>query len=84
MFKHLHSGSVKLVSDKSTHGLEFHFGEFPYLGIWAAKNAPFLCIEPWAGIADSVSTNQQLKDKEGIVHLHEGEQFEKSWSVDFY
>ncbi|MBS1574038.1 MAG: aldose 1-epimerase family protein, partial [Bacteroidetes bacterium] len=49
VFKHLNSDKISLLSDKTPHGLEFDFTGFPYLGIWAAKNADFVCIEPWCG-----------------------------------
>jgi len=84
VFKHLNADSVKLESGKTTHGLEFNFEGFPYLGIWAAKNSDFVCIEPWCGIADPVNSNQQLEDKEGINKLKKGESFAKSWSAKFY
>ena len=84
VFKFPTSSMVSLRSDKTNHGLDFNFSEFPFLGIWAAKNADFVCIEPWCGIADSVDTNQQIKDKEGINKLNAGEIFERSWKVSFY
>jgi len=73
-----------LLSDKTTHGLEFDFNGFPYLGIWAAKNADFVCIEPWCGIADNVDTNQQLVNKEGINALDANKSFERSWTANFF
>lgn len=82
VFKNLSSTSVRLVSDKTQHGWQFNFEGFPYLGIWAAKNAPFICIEPWCGIADTVATLQQLSDKEGINCLTSDEKFERSWSFN--
>ena len=62
----------------------FDFADFPYLGIWAAKNADFICIEPWCGIADAVDSNQQLKDKEGINKLPAGELFSRTWVVELF
>ncbi|MES1224505.1 MAG: aldose 1-epimerase family protein [Bacteroidota bacterium] len=79
VFKNLNSDKVSLRSDKNTHGLEFDFSGFPFLGIWAFKNADFVCIEPWCGIADSVDTDQQLVDKEGINKLAANTTFEKTW-----
>ncbi len=81
VFKQLKSGKVSLLSQKTTNGLEFDFTGFPFLGIWAAKNADFVCIEPWCGIADSVTTNQQFQDKEGINKLGAMQVFERAWSV---
>ncbi|WP_010134059.1 aldose 1-epimerase family protein [Ochrovirga pacifica] len=52
------------------------FKNFPYLGIWSAnQEAPFICIEPWHGIADAEDHNQQLEDKEGILTLAPKEEF---------
>lgn len=84
VFKNLQSSSVLLASGKGRHGLRFHFGEFPYLGIWAAPGADFVCIEPWQGIADPVNSSQQLEEKEGIVKLSSSEGFSRQWSVDIF
>jgi galactose mutarotase-like enzyme len=84
VMKYLNSDLVKLKTDKSDHGIEFHFPGFPFLGLWAAKNADFVCIEPWCGIADSTTSNQQLINKEGINLLTAGHQFERGWSVKVY
>ncbi|GAA0549121.1 aldose 1-epimerase family protein [Chitinophaga japonensis] len=81
VLKALASDTVTLKSDKTPHGLEFHFGGFPYLGIWAAKDADFVCIEPWCGIADHVDASGELEEKEGIMRLEAGEVFEKAWWV---
>jgi galactose mutarotase-like enzyme len=84
VFKHLRSGMVTLNSGRDPRGLSFEFSGFPYLGIWAARNADFVCIEPWCGIADSVNTDQQLENKEGIELLHAGENFRRTWTVTVF
>ncbi len=84
VLKKLRSSTVKLLSDKTSHGLEFDFTGFPYLGLWAAGGADFVCIEPWYGIADSVLSDQQLTDKEGINFIAAGESFECTWSVTVF
>lgn len=84
VFKHPASSVVSLKSSKTAHGLHFSFPGFPYLGIWAAKNADFVCIEPWCGIADSVDTDQQFIHKEGINKLSKDEIFERGWEVEFF
>lgn len=84
VFKNLTSTTITLKSDKTPRGLLFDFADFPFLGIWAAKNADFVCIEPWCGIADSIDTNQQLTDKEGINRLTPGDIFERTWTLTFY
>lgn len=84
VFKDLQSRSMQLVSDKTPHGLQVDFPGFPYLGLWASPGADFLCIEPWCGIADSVDANQQLTDKEGILQLASGEEYNVAWQVRFF
>lgn len=81
VFKYLRSASVSLRSDKGSAGITVDIGEFPYLGIWAAKNADFVCIEPWCGIADSVEADRQITHKEGINRLVPGKAFNRAWSV---
>lgn len=81
VFKNYRSDSVVLHTPKSAHSLRFDFPDFPYLGIWAAKNADFVCIEPWCGIADSVNHNQDITQKEGIIELGGNGRFERSWTV---
>lgn len=82
VFKHLKSYYVTLKSQKSPKQLKFEFKNFPYLGIWAAKDADFVCIEPWCGIADSADTNQNLETKEGIISLESKGVFERSFSIE--
>lgn len=84
VFKHLASDTVTLKSDRTPHGLTFHFKGFPYLGIWAAKNADFVCIEPWCGIADHVDASGRLEEKEGIIELAPDGEFERAWSVELF
>jgi len=84
VFKNPASSKVSLKSKKTLHGLDFNFSGFPYLGIWAAKNADFICIEPWCGIADSVDSDQQLTHKEGINQLKKDGVFERSWDLKLY
>jgi galactose mutarotase-like enzyme len=81
VLKHLESDEVQIKSDLHQGGVSFSFEGFPYLGIWAAKDANFICIEPWCGIADSVESIQVLTQKEGIEYLNAGEVFERTWRV---
>ncbi len=64
--------------------LKVSFKGFPDLGIWTKINAPFICIEPWFGHADRVNTNQELKDKEGIVNLKPNNLFQSLYTVEIF
>jgi galactose mutarotase-like enzyme len=84
VFKNLNSTSISVVSDKTPHGVKVEFEGFPYMGIWAAKDANFVCIEPWCGIADNVNASGNLEDKEGVQSLPPHEQFEKTYSIEVF
>lgn len=44
----------------------------PYWGIWKKAGAPFLCLEPWWGIADTENFEGELSEKEGMMALPSG------------
>lgn len=81
VFKNLRSDCISIKSTKHAHGLDFHFHNFPFMGIWAPRNADFVCIEPWCGIADSVEQDQQFETKEGIEKLPAKETWKRQWSI---
>lgn len=71
-------------SDKTTHAVEFTFEDFPYVGIWSVpdKEAPFVCIEPWHGIADTVDASGKLEEKLGIQTLSPLETFASHYMIE--
>ncbi len=81
VFKNLNSSKVSLKSNKSGQVLSVEFEDFPYLGIWAKPNAPYVCIEPWLGIADSEDGNRDFTKKEGILSLESKNFFMASYSI---
>ncbi|HUR11595.1 MAG TPA: aldose 1-epimerase family protein [Flavitalea sp.] len=81
VLKHMKSEKISICSDKTDRRITMDFKGFPYYGIWAAKNAPFICLEPWCGIADSENSSGKLNEKEGIIFLNPDEIFERSWKV---
>lgn len=84
VFKSLQSNRISIVSDKTEHGLTMLFDNFPYMGIWSSKDANFICLEPWCGIADNVDTNQQLINKEGMNILPPKKTFSRTWAVRLF
>lgn len=71
-----------LRNGKNNEKVIFSFSNFPYFGIWAAKNADFVCLEPWQGIADLENHNQELKEKFGIITLEPNTSWNANWSVE--
>lgn len=84
VFKDLKSRKVTLKSNKNGAILSINYDDFPYLGIWAKPNGNYVCIEPWLGIADSEATNQNLKDKEGILSLNSKKTFQASYTIEVH
>ena len=64
--------------------LKVDFPDFPYLGIWTKKNAPYICIEPWLGIADNTNSTGNLVEKEGIQTLEANAEKSVFWSVEIF
>ena len=81
VFKELKSTSMSILSKNNIHGLTVAYKGFPYMGIWSAKDANFVCIEPWCGIADRADTTGILQEKEGIKQLEPNESFSRTWSA---
>ena len=81
VFKQLKSNEV-ILKNKDKSILKVNFDHFPYLGIWTKENAPFLCIEPWCGLADHANHNGNLEEKEGMNHLPAGEDFLRAIRIE--
>lgn len=84
VFKNLASTQISITSNKSKHGLTMQFDGFPYYGIWSAKDANFVCLEPWCGIADNTLASGKLEEKEGIIELAPQNTWQKKWQVSLY
>jgi galactose mutarotase-like enzyme len=66
-------------SRKLTYGapggphLEVAYPDATYLGIWTKPGAPFVCIEPWRGIADPDGFAGDFTAKPGVFNVTPGE-----------
>ena len=68
-----------------THGIQMDFEGFDYLGIWsAAPGCPFVALEPWCGIADTVDTDGVFEHKPGIMCLEPEQSITKTLSVKVF
>lgn len=83
VFKNFATRSLTL-ADNNKPVIRVEFPEFPYLGIWTKRNAPFICIEPWLGIADNLQAVGELKEKEGIQILEGNSNKSVYWSVELF
>ena len=79
-FDKVNSRSVTLFN-KDNAGVRVDFPDFTSLGIWQAKDAPFLCIEPWCGSADFDDCSGVFAEKRGIILLNPDEEKAFTYSI---
>lgn len=60
--------------------LKIDFPDTPWLGLWQKPGAHYMCVEPWAGMADLVGFEGDVWAKQGIMRLEPGE--ERSFRMD--
>ncbi|EWC92850.1 aldose 1-epimerase [Atopobium sp. BS2] len=64
------------------HGIQMDFEGFDYLGIWSATpGCPFVALEPWCGIADTVDCDGIFEHKPGIISLEPGQSIAKTLNI---
>lgn len=81
IFKNITSKNVSLKSKNHGSILSVSYDDFKNLGVWAKPGASYVCIEPWLGIADVESTDQNFKTKEGIIELETGKEYSATYSI---
>lgn len=80
--------SISLKSKKEENYIKVSFKDFPLVGIWTPyyketnTTAPFLCIEPWYGIADNIDSDKIYQNKKYINKLNVGETFVASYDIE--
>ncbi len=81
VFKTLKSKSITILENSKPY-IKINFEKFPNLGIWTVQNAHFICIEPWFGYSDTINSNGNLFEKEGIIILDKNQCFETEYSIE--
>jgi galactose mutarotase-like enzyme len=73
-----------LITKNGQNGLKVTVKDFPLLGIWSKPkaDAPFVCIEPWFGVASVKGQSKELKDKKAIQKLATGSVFECGFAIE--
>ena len=81
VFDNLRSSELSVIESRTGEGFKAKWENFPHLGIWKPIGAPFICIEPWQGMADDIKSVHQLTEKFGILSLEKNERKEHSYQV---
>lgn len=83
VFNDLNIKTLTLKNSNNENFVKLNFKNFPYLGVWSKPSgAPFVCIEPWFGVADDENSNQNFEDKKGIITLQKDEIFSCFYSIE--
>lgn len=73
---------VTLYNKEKQPYLSLHFTA-PVVGLWSppARNAPFVCIEPWYGRCDRAHYSGEFKDRDWMRRLAAGEVFNGGYTI---
>jgi galactose mutarotase-like enzyme len=71
IFDEIHSRSVSYGAGKGPR-IRVSYPDAHYLGVWTRPGAPFICIEPWQGIADEAGFSGDFRNKLGVFTLPPG------------
>lgn len=77
--------SVTLKNKVNEHEIKMTFEKFPLLGIWTNRGkekCPFICIEPWFGMADYVGGPRELMEKAYIQSIYPEDKFVCQYSLE--
>lgn len=81
VFKSLASKSLSVLVYEIEEALHIRYGAFPYLGIWAKPGAPYVCVEPWIGCADTQGRDVEFREKEAVRVVSPGGTHRVSYQV---
>ena len=79
--------SVSLLNLQKGSSVKVSFADFKYVGIWSpiknGKMAPFVCIEPWAGLPDFADAKGELTQRKTIIKLAPKKENAYKYSIEF-
>lgn len=84
VIKDMQSSTLSLVNHQGKKIVSLSADQFPYYGIWSKAPYPFICFEPWEGVADAVDSTGELTQKEGILQLLSSEVFLRGITFRFF
>ena len=80
IFKDLKSEKISLCGPAGEI-LSVSYPYFPFMGIWSKPKAPYVCIEPWIGHADTANSDHNLFNKEGSITLKPNQDYTASYYI---
>ena len=81
VFKDLKSRSATLRNRKTGRTIRVDFPDARYFMIWHKPGAPYICLEPWDGVADTLGSSYAIEEKEGIRILSAGQEYRNTHTI---
>jgi galactose mutarotase-like enzyme len=71
IFDQIRSRHITYGADEGPR-IRVSYPDAPYLGIWTKPQAPFICLEPWHGVADPEGFTGDFTTKPGVFTVAAG------------
>lgn len=76
MFQNIPARAATLRDRQTGRGVRVEFPDMKNMLLWHVPDAPYMCIEPWSGMPDSVDTDGRIENKLDITALEAGKNYE--------
>lgn len=80
IFLNIASDSIRLEANDGS-GITLETGGAPHVGFWAKPGAPYVCIEPWYSVDETVEHSGELNERPGIMSLGSMETWKTGYAV---
>jgi len=78
------SRAIFLETALDPKSVKISYPDMPYVALWKTPKttAPFLCIEPWAGLPSHSLKIDDIESKKGVICLDEKQEYKNIWSIE--
>ena len=85
VFEDIEFKAATLKNRKTGRKLRVEFPDAKYFLLWHKPNSPFICLEPWRGHPDYITTESyELSEKKDIITLPEKESYNYHHNITLY
>lgn len=81
IFHNLNSKSAILKNRKTERAVKVDFPDADHFLIWHKPSAPYVCLEPWNGIADREDSNYDITKRDSIISLGFNKEYTNTHTV---
>lgn len=77
---------LALKSRKNNHGVELTFPQMKNLCLWhiPQKDAPFICIEPWASLQGEEGVIEDIEKQQDLIKLEPQKSYVNTWWITIF